>query len=208
MVMTNKEKLHWCSYLLNKHRIGYTLNEKEKSFMLDIFSNHHNWEEKKGVGIDCIKILHNNFGHRGFYLQRVDGSVIDISIGSSVSGKESKYSAKLASACRTAIRPEIVKFRDNNVTYSVTKCVISGDVLTKENTHIDHYDLTFAEMLKLWLADNPKPALVSKAEWYEFEDKDVEAEFVEFHNNNCKLRAVTKEVNIKLCGNLETTNRR
>jgi hypothetical protein len=86
-------------------------------------------------------------------------------------------------------------------------CPITGLVLVKGNVHIDHYDLTFDEMFKLWISQEEiceeylleqiEPTLDNTFET-RFKDTDLDIDFVRFHNANCKLRAVSSFANLSI----------
>lgn len=197
----SKEKLKQrCREILNKYKVGDKVNYQEQDFLISVFENHENWGQKKGVGVHYISIMKNSF-NKCFQLVRFDDTRTDISFMSSIKNNTALQNIK--KACRSAIRPEIVKFRNENVIFGVTKCAISGEILTKKNTHIDHYDFTFNEVVNKWLDLYPKG--------YKFEinkstdncvdtffvNKWTRDSFIDFHNNNTHLRAVTKDVNLK-----------
>ena len=148
--MKKKEILEKCKSILNKYEIGEYIYWNDFDFMTDVFSKHEEWELKRGLGISDISIIKDTFGGRCFCLHRTDGSNTDISYIKSVYSNTKISDIK--KACRSAIRGEIVTFRNNNVIYDDSKCAITYETLTKGNVHIDHYDLTFASMFKLWIA--------------------------------------------------------
>lgn len=191
----------FCKEILNKYEIGHIII-KEKQQLLNIFKNHNDWEIKRGVGGKAIFIGKDAYNHRCFFIKRIDDTITDISYLKSINGKKETDLNKIKKACRSSVFPIIKDFRNNNVIFGKTKCIISGEVLTKENTNIDHYDLTFIEMFDLWIKKQNIEQLSKKInnggdleQSYFFTDKIIEENFVNFHNENCKLRAVTKYVN-------------
>ncbi len=208
--MKKKEILEKCKSILNKYEIGEYIYWNDFDFMTDVFSKHEEWELKRGSGLSGISIIKDTFGGRCFCLHRTDGSNTDISY------KKSVYSntkiSDIKKACRSAIRGEIVTFRNNNVIYDDSKCAITYETLTKGNVHIDHYDLTFASMFKLWIADKEIDFLHSKInkttdnsfETF-FTDLTIIEDFINFHNKHSKLRAVTADANIMILRNKKMT---
>jgi hypothetical protein len=198
-MMTKKQQTETCKVILNKYNLGDYLTRSEAIFMGNIFKNHPNWDKKRKMGIKKIQIDKDDFGHRCFYLVFVDGTRDSISYITSIKGKCNTHKEKLIKACRTAIYPEIVKFR-NTVNFGLDVCQFSNKILTKENTHIDHYDLTFNQMFNLWINDkNIKDIKIKKVgQSFVFENSEVENDFVDFHNKNCKLRAILDKVNLTI----------
>ena len=169
---------------------------------MSIFENHSDWELKKGVGISSISVVKNMF-NKCFQLNRLDGTFTDISFTHSITNRSKSYEVK--KACRNAIRNCIVKFRNENVIYGVSVCPISGEILSKENTHIDHYDLTFDLMFNLWIVQQDFDYLFSKINETKdncvltcFTDVNITNDFIAFHNQNSKLRAVSINANLSI----------
>ena len=153
MLKTSKTELKkLCSGILNKYQVdksvGYTkiTNKGEHDFLMTIFENHSEWSEKKGVGVDFISIINTEWKNKCFQLHRIDGTTTDISFRSCIENK--KPTRIFSEACRNAVRWEIDKFRKENVIFGVTTCEITGQILTKENCHIDHYNHSFSNLVK------------------------------------------------------------
>lgn len=197
--MTKKLKKQKCKEILNSYNLSEKVNKKDKLFLIDVFKNHPNWEEKRGLGGKSIIVNRDSFGHRCFYIKRIDNSIESISYHSAIRGESKSNIDIIKTACRNTIHSEIVSFSKNNVVLNKTKCVISGEILTKENINIDHYDLTFIEMFNIWFSNKKESEVINKIEKvgqiYQFKDLIFAEEFIKFHNDNCKLRAVTKYIN-------------
>jgi hypothetical protein len=202
--MTKKEKTERCRMILYSTN-DVVLHVSDFEFLLQVFEGHQEWEQKKGVGVDFISVGMSPYKTKCFFINRIDGSKTDISFGGAITNP--KPIAKVKSACRFAIREEIANFRKANVVYNVTKCPFTDYVLTQNNTHIDHYDLTFDEMFNLWLGQEEISLdyLVEQIEETKdnefdtkFKDNDIEIDFVRFHNANCKLRAVSSAANLSI----------
>lgn len=199
--MKQTELTKKCQEILYKYNLkAQVIEDEEIQFLLSVFEKHNEWESKLGAGIKSISIMRSQFGNRYFQLNRVDNTFTDISFTQSIK-KPSKIS-DIKKACRHAIRLEVIKFRNDNVQFGNTVCTFSNEVLTKSNTHIDHFDLTFDEMFKLWILDKDINLLYTKineTKDNEFEtyfiDESVKQDFTIFHNNNSKLRAVSKNAN-------------
>jgi hypothetical protein len=193
-----------CRTILNKYKPGQKIIE-ENSFLMELFSKHHQWSIKIGIGVDYITVKKTQWGTNCFTIKRIDGTETDISYLQCVNGKSSDLS-DVKAACRDAIRGIVAKFRNENVKFGVTVCPLTGDTLLKNNTHIDHYDLTFDEVVTLWLSDKDIKQLHStlnegsvdgETEIY-FNDSEIIKDFVSFHNNNTHLRAVSKIANLSI----------
>jgi hypothetical protein len=196
--MTKKYQKDQCKAILNKYALNHTIIE-ERDFLVNVFKNHPNWQEKRGHGGKRIFIGQDNYKHRCFFIERIDNTVVDISYLTAIAGNSKSDLERIKIACRTAILPEIIDFRNKNVIFGVTKCAISDEILTKENINIDHYDLKFSEMFHLWIKRyNPKELvknIMVQDQTSIFINNEILNDFISFHNLNCKLRAVTKHVN-------------
>jgi hypothetical protein len=196
--MTKKYQKDQCKEILNKYALNHTIIE-ERDFLVNVFKNHPNWKEKRGHGGKRIFIGQDNYKHRCFFIERIDNTVVDISYLTAIAGNSKSDLERIKIACRNAILPEIIDFRNKNVIFGVTKCAISYDILTKENINIDHYDLKFSEMFDLWIKRyNPKELvknIMVQDQTSIFINNEILNDFISFHNLNCKLRAVTKHVN-------------
>jgi hypothetical protein len=196
--MTKKYQKDQCKEILNKYALNHTIIE-EREFLVNVFKNHPNWLEKRGKGGRRIFIGQDNYKHRCFFIERIDNTVVDISYLTAIAGNNKSDLERIKIACRTAILPEILDYRNKNVIFGVTKCAISDEILTKENINIDHYDLKFSEMFDLWIKKYISKELVKNIQVQDqtsrFTNDIILNDFISFHNLNCKLRAVTKHVN-------------
>jgi Protein of unknown function (DUF3223) len=202
--MNKKELLEKCRNILYKYSNHPTIsNIEDRNFVLQLFEQHPEWNLKKGVGIKSISVINGSFNTKCFQLNRIDGSSTDISFTKCISNPTKISQVK--KACRSAIRPEIIKFRNENVIYGISFCGFTNEILYPDNTHIDHYDITFDEMFLLWSANKSIEQLYklinkTKDNCFEtyFTDKELIADFTKFHNQHCKLRAVSKFANLSI----------
>lgn len=200
--MTKKARIEKCRYILYSYE-GKITFDNDIDFLYSIFECHSEWEQKKGCGVDYFFTGKSEFGNSCFYIMRLDGSTTDISFTSAIT-KPSRRS-KVIKACRTAIEPIIAQFRKDNVVYNKTMCPITGNVLIPQNTHIDHYDLSFKELFDIFTTDTSIDDLYAfvcetkdnECKTY-FTEQNIIDSFVKFHNNNTHLRAVTKKANLSL----------
>lgn len=178
--------------------------ESEIKFLCDLFSNHQHWELKKGNGVRSIHVAFTPYKTRCFYITRFDGSVTDISYVQCLKASPTDLQ-NIKSACRDTIRPMIQAFR-GNVEFGKDVCPITGEVLTKENTHIDHFNKTFDEVFNDWMKGKSISVLATKLNNTEedlqtriyFTDEDIRADFYNYHYYNTHLRAVSRTANLSV----------
>jgi hypothetical protein len=205
--MTKKEKTEKCREILYKYNIGQNLSDDDFEFMISIFEGHSEWDIKMGCGVSSVSVMKTQFG-KCFQINRIDGTSTDISFTHSITNRSKDVKIKLA--CRSAIRDIVVKYKSDNVVFGETICPITGEVLVKENTHIDHYDLTFDAMFNLWIKKLDADYVYSMINETTdnnmvtyFTDDKLNSDFVEFHNQYCKLRAVSQKANLSVLKKLQ-----
>ena len=202
-IMNKKQKIEKCRKILYSYHINETIdNEEDLEYLLSIFENHSEWELKKGVGIQSISIMKNIY-NTCFQLNRIDGSSTDISFMHSISTLTQNDIVK--KACRSAISHIILNFIKEHVEYGVSVCPITNEILTRENINIDHYDMDFNSMFRLWVAQYDIKYLHSQINETEdnivityFVNESIKDNFIDFHNKHCKLRAVTQKANASI----------
>lgn len=203
--MKKKDLIKRCQEILHGYPVRTPLPENEDvQFLLDLFKSHPHYELKRGSGINHIFIDFTKYANKCFNVTRLDGSVSDISFTQCIS--PSSQISDIKAACRSAIRAQIVRFRNDNVKYGVSKCPFTGEVLTPDNTHIDHYDKPFNVVFSEWYLTKDPQALISglndttihgEMELF-FLDTEIAKDFLTYHNANTHLRAVSVKANLSI----------
>ena len=200
--MNKTEKISKCREILHKHYSSEKISDNDDIiFLYSIFEGHNDWEQKMGCGVEYITTTNTKYGNKCFVIYRLDGTSTDISFMHCITNRSKIYEIK--KACRSSIRQIIVDFRNKNVQFGTSKCPFTNEILYVENTHIDHYDMSFDELFKIWLNDYNQDYLHSKInqqvdntmEMF-FEDEEIIKKFIEFHNKNTHLRAISKKANL------------
>lgn len=206
LTIADKQKV--CRYILHNTEVNGIVEEKHSKWLIkEIFVNHNEWEIKKGVGIDHLEVrVSTTFRkNKEFWIVRTDGTETDISFTKCLVKKDPQKTKidDIRAACRNAIEPEIIKVK-NTITFPFI-CPILGTIIYDMNQiHIDHYDMTFNELFHKWLKGKDIDELYKKTlssnkdgstETY-FDDKEIIDDFIEFHNKNTHLRAVSKRANL------------
>jgi hypothetical protein len=200
--MTKKDQTQYCRIILLNAKLNELLtNHSDIQFLMDLFESHPEWEFKKGAGINGIKVILSNYKNRCFELQRVDGTKTDISFTVCIS--KTSILSYIKKACRNAIRNEIVLFRDANVKFGISVCPFTNEILTKDNCHIDHFDMKFNQMVNFWINLKGVEYLYNQIEETKdnnfdtcFNKQDLIDEFIKYHNSNTHLRAVSITANL------------
>lgn len=201
-MQTKKEMQKECRRILNE-TTNVVSKENSEFLMEKVFPNHFDWDEKKGVGVDHIKVRQAQYGTKCFYIVRTDGTETDISYMSCIY-PHTKMNDIMA-ACRTSVS-DIIENMRNSIRLPFT-CPITGDVITKKtDINIDHYDLTFKELVELWVKDKDVDELYAdvckskrdkSTETY-FTNPILSMDFYDFHNKHTHLRAVSERANLSV----------
>jgi pantothenate kinase len=200
--------------ILEKYSLGEHLNSYDSEFMMAVFEMHPRFEIKKGSGIISVYVGRGAYNSKCFYLKRTDNSVIDISFRECFNSSTKR--AKFMSACRTAVFGQIAAFRNQAFKDSkFIKCPFSGEMLTKENCHIDHVSPnTFSAIVDSFLLRydlkietikvNSKSNALSFSDF--FEDQRIIDLFAAHHKANAVLRVVSKNANFTVCQKVNAFN--
>ena len=105
---------------------------------------------------------------------------------------------------RSLIEPQIMEFRDGAFATGTFSCPITGELITKHNAHIDHAAPdTFQSLADRWLASSGvteddieltfSPYFQARTD---FTDQSLAANWVEYHRQHCRLRAVSLTANL------------
>ena len=199
--MTKEERRVMCSTILKSYNKGEKLDALDSAIMLHEFRNHIAWEEKKGPGVKYFYVGNGKYNGKCFYIKRTDNTSSDISYPKCISNPN-KFSA-IKQAGRNTITNLIYNFKAENVIFNETLCSVTGEVLTKENTSIDHYDMTFDDMIMIWIEKKGVDVIFNELDHSGlgvfFKSDTIKNDFLDFHNTNCKLRAVTINANLTIC---------
>ena len=179
----------------------------------DYFKQSYKYAERSKNGVKAYVFKNNKNWHKENYcIHLIDnlGNEIHFSKNISKSPPKNKEKDEVLRAFRQTIYPEIKQFKKKFIA-GFTKCELSGVVLTKkEDAHVDHYDYDFIEVVYMFMKkynktfkDLHKYVLSKKTirtfdnEKYPEQCKYLKKYFIEFHNQNTKLRFLSAEENLK-----------
>lgn len=201
-IYSKNDKIKICRHIL--YNTKSVIDKKYESWIIkNVLSNHIDWDIKKGVGIDHLEVGSDGYGGKCFFIVRTDGSSTDISFMAALKPRTKKQD--LMKACRTAVIPIKNKVRDEvELPYT---CPITGEIITDmKNIHIDHYNHTFETVFDMWIANkdidelhkkiNKQTPDVDNGTITYFVDETINEDFIEFHNKNTHLMAISKKANL------------
>jgi hypothetical protein len=182
--------------------VGTELAGSQFDFIMDVVACHPEAEGKIGPGIAAITIRVSPYNQRGFWITRVDGSEIDISYLKCVNGAPSQRQAVHA-AFRVAVRPQINAFRTAYFSGEPEpRCALTGERLAMgPEAHVDHESPTFVELADKFIelhgsVDDIELVACPDGIGRQLCDPELEARWLDFHEQNASLRVVSKTANL------------
>lgn len=132
-------------------------------------------------------------------LVRHDGTRTDFSFRSCITAPT--VESELRSACRNAVKGEIIAFKSAQFATATTlACPIRGVVITWDSAHVDHEGHTFEALADTFLAaERPLPVVEPTRDndvETRFADPAVSERFRAYHRMYAKLRIVSKAANL------------
>ena len=167
-----------------------TLLFDDFDFMLSVFSHHDGWEEKKGVGIKKIWCRSEYAGKSYcFYIERIDGTEIDISWRSCLYDK--KDDAYENSAARNEVEYQLRAFREEHN--------------TGEGVHLDHYPKPFCVIWSEFKLENKELdyKVINDGRKNMFYCKETAQKWKVYHAKNATLREISMKENISRGSGIE-----
>ena len=214
--MTFTELKEQCAAILRAHEIGEITTPEETAALNDFFSKHHPKWQLKTKGEEVRRYIIKPAGTRGMkclYLV-TDSTTTDIGIGrcKKVANMNNRMKdTYIAAACRHAVDESVIapirgelkrRFQFGEPVYSELSGARIADI---HDAHIDHYNLTFKELVERFIEMEGRDYLFENINFAErntpftrFTDESISKRFSCFHNGNTHLRLVTKEENSSL----------
>lgn len=181
--------------ILYAYPLNAILSPDHEKIVLGILQDHPNAIEKVDVGVQCIFVKDGSYGTRCFWLHRIDGTYVDFSFLACFDKPRDDF----PKAARRAVEPSIKEFRDTLP--ETFNCPILGIPLTPTTCHIDHVaPLTFKQIIKLFRGHRTEDIIEYDHSGIGvcFSDKDLEKEFIKFHDVIAVLRGISKKANLSL----------
>lgn len=169
-------------------------------FAKDLLDLHPHRDIVIGPGIDSFHCQLIEKNALRFLLKRVDGTLWDFSWRNCLTPPTP--AKRLAFVLRSEIQEQIEEYR-NGIHFPI-KCPISGEVIHRNNCHIDHeYPDTFAALAEKWLRltgyspDSIK--LLHKSQYggrSSIKDRVIANQWRTYHRSKARLRAVSAFANL------------
>jgi hypothetical protein len=110
----------------------------------------------------------------------------------------------LSKALRLAVTDDVMRFKTECFGDSeVVRCAMTGEIVRKDNCHVDHESPTFSEIMQDWLSANhlleeeiPLVGDEDGAMFAKLADAELADDFRQYHLANAKLRVVSIAANL------------
>lgn len=170
---------------------------------LELFQRHPEWEQKRGCGVACIKVIKNPvFGDRCFWIYRTDGSDTDISYLTCVKAKHKTPRSQFMAAARFAVVDQVIEFKRQvfNGKFLVP-CKITGKLISEDQAEVDHV-FPFARLVDRFITqyhiDVELIEYINKGDGDIitcFKSDVIEQKWKAFHEKHAKLQITHREAN-------------
>ena len=170
----------------------------DHAFLLDLLRLHTEADSKIGCGVAEFFIRTNAvWGGVGIWLRRIDGTETDWSWTYCLKPLTPRQFA--LKAMRYAIAPQVMAFKVS----APSMCVVTGEPVTLESSHVDHHPTTFLQLADAWRTgraiewddirynDTADGVLVT-----EMIDARQREDWISFHQERAELRVVKAGVNL------------
>lgn len=204
---TRQELEEFIREIVRRYEDGVPVGPEDQQFLENLFRRHPDVHDKFGDGIASIEVRTNKamYGkNRGFWIQRVDGSDIDISWKTCIDGSSRSPRKDFYSAARGEIAEQRQQFRDSYFRGKLqVECPLTGQLITRGRCQVDHVaPKTFQALADQWLAENQLRPEDVKTMAREngiddmFCDRSLAESWQHFHRMNADLRVVSKIGNL------------
>jgi hypothetical protein len=188
---------------INNYEANDRLNANDEMFFTSLFSLHSEFAEKKGAGINYIKVQRDFHDNRCLYICRIDGSEIDCSWVHCIQPAPQKTVVSMA--FRRAVKQIIIACKRAQID-NVVVCPILKTKLTFYNSHVSYLTPSFENMLNNFLNDreiditsvalvNPKPD--DEDQRGKVADHNLVEEWRSYHQDNATLQLLSTEANLR-----------
>jgi len=204
-IFPSKKKLtERCQKILHGNKLNQTLPEDDTRFLSSLIESYHPEAELKiGCGIRRMWVGPNEYGSKGFYLERHDGSSTDWSFVKSISNPSKWHD--FHAACRNAIMDQTIAYKMRLFEEErYIECCLTGEQLFVDTAHTDHIPpRTFDALLKVFLHKTGidyndvliDPTYDNKVGCW-LSDASFAKQWSEFHRTNAVFRLVTRTGNL------------
>ena len=191
--------------IINPAPLGEPLSDTDQAFLVGVLKHHHDWEAKRGPGIEYIEVRMNpgTFGStRGLWLQRSDGTEIDISwVVPLKPGGQSTVKETVCAAARREVIDQVLTVRMGQCG---ELCPICSTPLVG-SVHVDHrppktFDTILSDFLRHYGYSYESIEVEDFGIHCAFENRALAADWQQYHAQEADLRLIHKHENLARVG--------
>lgn len=198
---TKKSATEYVREILHSSTLEQPLEGEAFTLIRSLLDLHHAAETKIGVGVASIEVRIIEFGSRGFWITRTDGTMTDFSYRTALNGAPT-LKANAQAALRWEVHSQIEEFRESVFRDGPVTCPLTGQTLTHDTAHVDHADPPFAELAENfaalaggWSALEVKCADGPGCRRY-LKDQELGEVWRQHHQLAARLRVVHRDANL------------
>ncbi|MGW2587206.1 DCL family protein [Streptomyces virginiae] len=192
--------------MLYRYQPGEKVSAPEDEALLhDLLELHEDSEKKRGVGIAHFEVRLNEFRKPGFHIIRTDGSDTDFSFKKCLTPATQRK--KVLGAMRRAVKGQVLAAKNAAVDKAggaLVPCALTGELLTDDAMHVDHYDPDFNELATAYAEERggwnafPLVSGVDNTIGSQFVDDAQREEWEAHHQQHANLRVISVQANLSL----------
>lgn len=188
---------------INLYEAGERLKFDDELFFNFLFTLHPQYSEKKGIGIDHIRVERDFHNHRCLYIHRIDNTKIDCSWVQCI--RPASLKTIVAMAFRRAVKETVIAFKKDKLSVEHV-CPVLGIRLTYENSHVSYLSPSFEKLLTDFLYDcnidvgdvsltNPHPDDADQRGI--IANQNLLKNWRDYHQHNAILELTSAEANLR-----------
>ncbi|PHX07627.1 DUF3223 domain-containing protein [Vibrio splendidus] len=188
---------------ISNYDFGDKLNDNDELFFSELFTLHDEHREKVGSGISFISVERDFHNNKSLYINRTDGSKIDISWVHCV--QPASVKTVVSVAFRRAVKETITQFKSNCINENL-RCPKLGFTLDYSDSHVVYVQPTFDQLLFEFLQlvgrniesielVNPRPD--DRDQRGIIKSLSLTSAWVDYHLKHAHLELWSSEANLK-----------
>jgi hypothetical protein len=188
---------------MKQYEAGNKLSVDDELFFTSLFTLHSKYEEKKGTGIDHLRVERDFHNNRCLYIYRIDGTKTDCSWVHCIQPASQKTVVSMA--FRRAVKVRVIEFK-KLLLNSTKVCPELGTPLSLDNSHISYLEPSFEKLLDDFLFQNQVTYESIKLTNPQPSDSDqrgilsstnLSMKWNEYHQINATLQLLSAEANLR-----------
>lgn len=204
---TKKELQERVRSILWAYKSGDIVNMFDTPFLLSLFAQHPQAEQKIGCGVARIEVRRNPVytQTQGFWIVRADGTETDISYLECLA--PTPHSKRFERACRVAVEPSTMAFKQRFFDDLVgpALCPYTGERLSFVGSHVDHvppetFKSLLADFIRCYSIDVESVQIdgsgIDGAIQDTIADVQLNKLWIDYHNACANLRVISRTANL------------